>query len=185
MKHDDYVKALANTIGDGLVKQMSLCSQTIKVHYTDLHVKYWCIPEFTIRLDKSVILPDGRYHLSRRRFDAMFLVVPTLNAVAQQWTFKVGIEVKATKSDLLGDEKIEDYLGWTDYFFVAIPDSLVRLAINKFKNEPRIGVISLDSGNIAKMPAWQEVPNGRKLAIMEQAFYFNNPERCKAKSFTV
>jgi hypothetical protein len=113
----------------------------------------------------------------------MFLVVPTLNAVAQQWTFKIGIEVKVTKSDLLGDEKIEDYLGWTDYFFVAVPDNLVRSAINKFKNEPRVGVASLDSGNIAKMPAWQEVPSGRRLAIMEQAFYFNNPERCEVKSF--
>ena len=114
----------------------------------------------------------------------MFLVVPTLNAVAQQWTFKVGIEVKANKLDLLEDEKIEDYLGWTDYFFIAVPDNLVKLAIKRFENEPRIGVVSLDSGNINKMPAWQEVPSGRKLAIMEQAFYFNDPERCKVKSFT-
>ena len=184
MKHDDYVKALPATIGDSLVKQMCLCSHTIKVHYDNLYVKYWCIPEFTIRLDKSVILPDGRHKLYRRRFDAMFLVVPTLNAVAQQWTFKVGVEVKATRSDLLGDEKIGDYLGWTDYFFVAVPDNLVRSAINRFKDEPRVGVVSLDSGNIAKMPAWQEVPNGRKLAIMEQAFYFNTPERYDVKSFT-
>lgn len=184
MKHNDYVQALPNTIGNGLVKQLCLCSPTIKVHYKNLHVKYWCMNEFTVRLDKSVILTDGRFKPTPRRFDAMLLVVPSLNAVAQQWTFKVGIEVKADKSDLLKDEKLHDYLGWTDYFFLAVPDNLVRCAMDKVKTEPRVGVISLDSGTIVKMPAWQEVPTGRKLAIMEQAFYFNAPERCHVKSFT-
>ena len=128
MKHKDCVNTLPETIGHSLIKQLCLCSPTIKIHYKNLHVKYWCMNEFTIRLDKSVILPDGRYKLANRRFDAMLLVVPSLNAVAQQWTFKVGIEVKSEKSDLLKDEKINDYLGWTDYFFLAVPDSLVRYA---------------------------------------------------------
>ena len=183
MTHSDYVKRLSGAIGDNLVMELCLKVPTIKAHYKDLIIKYWCLNEFTVRLDKGTTLPDGRFEHCNRRFDAMLLVVPSLSALAQQWTFKVGIEVKASKSNLMKDNKIFDYLGWTDYFFVAAPNYLVKFAVERFKDSPRIGILSLDSGDIVKMPAWQDISTGRKLSIMEQAFYGYKVDALCGKEF--
>lgn len=55
----------------------------------------------------------------------------------------VGIELKNHYSDLKADQKIEEYLGTTDYFFLWARDSgsLRRLAEERFNSVPEIGLI--------------------------------------------
>lgn len=73
----------------------------------------------------------------------------------------VGIEVKATKEDLLGDKNfkadeprarriIKSLLQTrVDKLFVGVPSSLVPVALNKFKDTP-IGVIDLENWRMRK-----------------------------------
>lgn len=171
MKHEEYVALLNGPIGERIISQLCMCSPTIRRKYEDVCVKYWCLKEFIVRFDKGLILPGGRYERCNRRFDAIIFVVPTLNALAQKWDFKVGFEIKTCSKDLIDDDKIPYYLGWTDFFFLGVKDDLIEVALKKAEGDPRLGVVSLTSGEIHKMPAWQDVPMGRKYELMEQAFY--------------
>lgn len=171
MTHSQYVESLRGEVGKKLIKTLCGLCPSIRCHYSDLCVCYWSLPEFTIRFDKGIVTPDGRYERCWKRFDTVLLVEPTVNSIAQQWVFKVAVEVKTNKNDLLSDDKISFYLGWTDYFFIAVPDYLMPVAIKKASVDSRIGVFSLNTGEITKMPSWQDVAIGRKCSIMEQAFF--------------
>lgn len=171
MKHNECVDILRGDVGKKIVEQLCRTSPTIRTRYSDIFVRYWCLKEFIVRFDKGLIRPDGRYEQSKRIFDALLLVEPSFSSLAQKWIFKVGFEVKANRRDLLEDNKIQWYLGWTDFFFLAVEDRLVALAMKKARSDPRIGVVSLTTGKIHKMAAWQDVPMGRKCEVMEQAFF--------------
>lgn len=171
MNHSAYVDILKGEVGKRIVEELCRKSPTIRHRYSDAFVKFWCLKEFIVRFDKGMILPDGRYERSKRIFDAILFVQPSIDAIAQKWSFKVGFEVKTNPTNLLNDDKIQYYLGWTDFFFIAVDDSMIDLAITKARADPRIGVASLTSGKIHKMPAWQDVPMGRRNEVMEQAFY--------------
>ena len=171
MNHSQYVSNLQGPIGIHLVKELCKCSPTIRCRYHNTCVRYWCLKEFVVRFDKGLINPDGKYKQCHRFFDAVLFVEPTINALAQKWTFRVGVEVNCTEHDLAKDNKIPYYLGWTDFFFLAVPAELVPQALKKAKSDSRIGVMSLTSGKILNMPSWQDIPTGRKYELMLQAFF--------------
>ena len=171
MQHNDYVKELNGEIGESLVRQLCQLSPTIRARYSEVLVKFWCLKEFVVRFDKGIVLPDGRFERCNKRMDTMIFVEPSLNSLAQKWTFKIVVEVKANIKDLLDDNKMPNYLGWSDFFLIAVPDGLIKAALRKAAADSRIGVVSLTSGKIHKIPAWQDVSLGRKYEVMEQAFY--------------
>lgn len=67
----------------------------------------------------------------------------------------IGFEVKANNYDLQKDHKFTHYLGYTDYFYFAVPPELVCATQDKLKQYPEVGIIDITSGIIIKMPVRQ------------------------------
>ena len=59
---------------------------------------------------------------------------------------------------MLKDDKIPHYLGWTDLFFLTVPDMLIEKAMRKVADKDAIGLFALDSGRVVKKPKAQNVP---------------------------
>ena len=53
-----------------------------------------------------------------------------------------GIEIKVSKSDLLGDHKMQEYTDFVDYFWIAVPQNLVEDVLSI--KTPSWGVISVN-----------------------------------------
>src|SRR5262245_33745435 len=56
--------------------------------------------------------------LQRRRMDLVGLVQPHYKAYTP---FAIGVEVKVDEHDLIGDQKLTDYLPYTHLFYLAVP----------------------------------------------------------------
>ena len=126
-----------------------------------------CFTEVTIRLETGAVTRFGKPKPQRRRFDAVILVKPHYAAYGQE-LFSIGIEIKSSKSDLVGDSKFRDYLGFANYFIFAVPDFLVSEAMKKSENEIGIGVLNVSTGEFAKMPTYQDVSIENSESILRQ-----------------
>ena len=73
---------------------------------------------------------------------------------------QVSIEIKRSRSDLMRDEKIPQYLGAVHYCFLAVPTNLLSDGIEKIRSfedcEGLVGLINSDDGDIVIMPDSQE-----------------------------
>ncbi|MBQ3812341.1 MAG: hypothetical protein II841_02110 [Bacteroidales bacterium] len=86
----------------------------------------------------------------------------------------VSIEIKTNLENLKSDEKIDQYLGATNYFFLAVPHHLVEAAQKKilspFEKRPYKGVIDATSGKIIVMPKCQELDRERHIRLSSSMF---------------
>ena len=83
----------------------------------------------------------------------------------------IGVEVKSNLGDLLRDNKMNGYLHKTDYTFLAVPDGLVRDALNKVAGIEGIGVFSLSSGRIIKAAKRQTVEESTNNQALLRALF--------------
>jgi hypothetical protein len=135
--------------------------------------------EVTIRL-KGTQQRDrfGKFKPQRRRFDAVGLVKPFYEAYGND-LFTVGFEIKVSKSDLVGDKKYMDYLGFTNYFFFVVPEELMADALKKIdgdvNNGANIGllVVSKQGLEIKKMPK-KQTPNAENEANLFREILFSD-----------
>lgn len=139
--------------------------------------------EVTIRLkgdQKGTQQRDrfGKFKPQRRRFDGVGLVKPFYDAYGND-LFTVGFEIKVSKSDLVGDKKYMDYLGFTNYFFFVVPEQLLADALKKIEgdadNSPMIGlmVVSKNGLEIKKMPK-KQTPNAENEANLFRELLFSD-----------
>lgn len=126
--------------------------------------------EVTVRIETDQKTRWGTPKAQRRRFDAVALLKPHYKAYEDD-LLTVGFEVKVAKSDLTGDSKFLDYLGFTDFFFFAVPSSLVSLALAKAQISKHIGVINAEKGTIELMPERQQVSEGNMLKVCRQIVF--------------
>ncbi|QMW06390.1 hypothetical protein [Spirosoma foliorum] len=118
--------------------------------------------EVTIRIPTDQKTRFNRPKPQRRRFDAVAVVKPHYRAWGDE-LFTVGFEIKVTKSDLLADVKIADYLGYTDFMYLVVPTDLVMLANEKVANhtlmngDRLIGILNAQSGEVVCHPARQQL----------------------------
>lgn len=86
----------------------------------------------------------------------------------------VSIEIKTNIYDLERDTKIDQYLGATNYFFIAVPHSLVdaakRKILNPTETRPFKGVIDATSGKIIVMPECQALSKERHIRLSSSMF---------------
>ena len=113
------------------------------------------------RNDLVAVIRPGRYGLN----------FPPKKIIA----FSVGIEVKASEKDLWSDDKLAFYLGWTDFYFLAVPKYLSGYAVGKAAMvDDRIGVISIcENGcvDIIKKPVRQRILASNRYAMMMELLF--------------
>jgi hypothetical protein len=105
------------------------------------------------------------------RFDCVFFVNPHQSAINQRQTYSIGVELKNSKGDLMGDDKIEHYLGYTDFFFIGVPSNLVNEAKERAKTDDHIGVFDVETGRLSKMPTRIHPTVERQKNLLEQILF--------------
>ncbi len=143
-------------------------------------IRYRIFEELTVRYETGEKTKRGLDKHDHYRFDAVLFVQPGYRALNQSQCFTIGIELKSSKADLMGDKKMHKYLGWTNLFFIGVPADLTDDAIRKadevsevvFGNKSMVGVFDIENGVIYKMPARkQNVSIENHLKIQEQVIY--------------
>lgn len=142
------------------------------------YIEYRVFEEFTVREATGQLTRKGLKKTDHYRFDAAIFVQPGRAALGQGQCFTVGLEIKGSKADLLGDKKILHYLGWLDFFLIAVPEELIDEALQKvevLKNDDStaetIGVMAIDTGLIYRLPMKQKTPVENRIKIYEQVIY--------------
>lgn len=137
------------------------------------YYNYRVFNELTVRYEKGEKTRLGLKKLDHYRFDSVFFVEPGYRALDQRQCYTIGIELKESKADLLGDKKMEKYLGWTDLFFIGVPADLTEEAIEKAKevNNEYIGVIDVENGLIIKNSKKMKVSDRNKMLVYEQVLF--------------
>lgn len=143
-------------------------------------IRYRIFEELTVRYETGGKTRLGLDRQEHHRFDAVLFIQPGYRALNQNQCFTVGIELKSSKADLMGDHKMDKYLGWTDLFFIGVPADITEEAIRKadevsqevFGNKSMVGVFDIENGVIYKMPARKQiVSTENRLKIQEQVIY--------------
>ncbi len=143
-------------------------------------IRYRIFEELTVRYETGEKTKRGLDKQDHYRFDAVLFILPGYRALNQKQCFTVGIELKNTKADLMGDHKMVKYLGWTDLFFIGVPADITEDAIKKadevsqevFGNKSMVGVFDVENGFIYKMPIRkQDVSLENRLKVQEQVIY--------------
>ena len=143
-------------------------------------IRYRIFEELTVRYETGEKTKRGLDKQDHYRFDAVLFIQPGYRALNQNQCFTVGIELKNSKADLMGDHKMDKYLGWTDLFFIGVPADITEDAIRKadevsekvFGNKSMVGVFDIENGIIYKIPSQkQNVSMENRLKIQEQVIY--------------
>lgn len=142
------------------------------------YIEYRVFEEFTVREATGQLTRKGLKKTDHYRYDAAIFVQPGRAALGQGQCFTVGLEIKGSKADLMGDKKMLHYLGWLDFFLIAVPEGLVDDALKKvedLKNDDftvnSIGVMAIDSGIIYRLPLRQQVSQENRIKVYEQVIY--------------
>lgn len=94
--------------------------------------KYRTMTEFAVQTGTS---------RHARRMDVLALETITDGDISLH-----GIEIKVSKSDLLNDHKMQEYTDFCDFFWIAIPDSLIEEAQSIMANG--WGILAIDNGKV-------------------------------------
>ena len=136
-------------------------------------INYRFFEEVTVREYTGKKTRFGEDNPDHYRFDAVFFVEPGYNALNQRHIYSIGVELKGEKYDLLNDDKMEHYLGYTDFFFIGVPIDLVSDAVNRAEGNNYIGVFCVDDGKIWLMPSRQEPSEKNQRDILAQIMFTN------------
>ena len=136
-------------------------------------INYRFFEEVTVREYTGKKTRSGEDNPDHYRFDAVFFVEPGYSSLNQRHIYSIGVELKGEKYDLLNDDKMEHYLGYTDFFFIGVPIDLVSDAINRAEGNDYIGVFCVDDGKIWLMPSRQEPSEKNQRDILAQIMFTN------------
>ena len=105
------------------------------------HRKYRLFTEF------PVYTGDTRH---ARRIDALIIENITIDKHIYDEVALHGIEIKVSKSDLMNDNKMSEYMFFCDYFYIAVPNELkecAKLYINEQAHPEQFGLLLFDKKN--------------------------------------
>lgn len=106
------------------------------------------------------------------RIDAAVIIKPLFLEENAKEYCKICMEIKCSLKDLNKDNKLDGkYLasGMFDYhMLIAADDNIAYAAVQKYKDNPAIGVASLASGRIYKTPSRQLVRNPQKITFRHE-----------------
>lgn len=178
--HEELKKLLGEQPGKAFALDVTRQVYAWAERIPDDAIRYRIFEELTVRYETGEKTKRGLDKQDHYRFDSVLFIQPGYRALNQNQCFTVGIELKNSKADLMGDHKMDKYLGWTDLFFIGVPAAITEDAIRKadevseevFGNKSMVGVFDIENGVIYKMPARkQNVSTENRLKIQEQVIY--------------
>ncbi|MBR6878417.1 MAG: hypothetical protein IKM95_03410 [Bacteroidales bacterium] len=178
--HENLKQLLAESPGKAFALDLTRKVYEWADRIPDDTIRYRIFEELTVRYETGEKTRRGLAKQEHYRFDAVLFVQPGYRALNQNQCFTIGIELKNSKADLMGDHKMDKYLGWTDLFFIGVPEELTEEAIRKaeevseevFGDKTMVGVFDVENGLIYKMPSRkQSVSMENRLKIQEQVIY--------------
>jgi predicted transcriptional regulator len=176
MAHENLKQHLVGKPGKDFVTNLTLAvydfvSKIRRAYGSFDFIHYRIFEEVTVREYTEQKNKWGDEKPEHYRFDCVIFIEPHQSAINQRQTFTVGVELKNSKGDLMGDAKIEHYLGYTDFFFIGVPSNLVADAVGRAKTDDHIGVFDVETGRLCKMPARIHPTVERKYNLLEQIMY--------------
>ena len=178
--HEELKKLLGERPGKAFALDVTRQVYAWAERIPDDAIRYRIFEELTVRYETGEKTKRGLDKQDHYRFDSVLFIQPGYRALNQNQCFTVGIELKNSKADLMGDHKMDKYLGWTDLFFIGVPAAITEDAIRKadevseevFGNKSMVGVFDIENGVIYKMPTRkQNVSIENRLKIQEQVIY--------------
>ena len=178
--HEELKKLLGERPGKAFALDVTRQVYAWAERIPDDAIRYRIFEELTVRYETGEKTKRGLDKQDHYRFDSVLFIQPGYRALNQNQCFTVGIELKNSKADLMGDHKMDKYLGWTDLFFIGVPAAITEDAIKKadevsekvFGNKSMVGVFDIENGVIYKMPTRkQNVSIENRLKIQEQVIY--------------
>jgi len=154
MAHENLKEKLVGTPGKFFVMNLTHRVYDWSVKISDDYINYRMFEEVTIREYTGRKNRWGEDDPDHYRFDCVFFVEPGWKALNQRQVYTVGVELKNSKADLMADDKMNHYIGYTNFFFLGVPSELVNDAVNRAYENPdgQIGVFSVDDGKIQLFP---------------------------------
>ena len=142
-------------------------------------LEYKIFEEFRLRQDTGEKTRKGLDKKMQLIPDALLFVKPGYRSLNQGQCFTVALEIKGGKGDLMSDDKLHTYLGWTDFLFIAVPADLADDAQNKVdqinadypETVSKIGVVQLDTGTICRWPKRSKVTVEKQNLVLQNAVY--------------
>lgn len=154
MAHENLKSYLIDEPGRSFVANLTHNVYAWSVKIPDIYINYRIFEEVSIRekaTGKTRLDLDYRPHF---RFDCVLFIEPGYRALNQRQVYTVGVELKNSKADLNADDKMNHYIGYTDFFFLGVPTGLVEEALDRASEnqDGYIGVFSVNDGKIHKIP---------------------------------
>ena len=176
MAHENLKQHLVGKPGKDFVTNLTLAvydfvSKIQRAYGSFDFIHYRIFEEVTVREYTGQKNKWGDEKPEHYRFDCVIFIEPHQSAINQRQTYTVGVELKNSKGDLMGDAKIEHYLGYTDFFFIGVPSNLVADAVGRAKTDDHIGVFDVETGRLCKMPTRIHPTVERKYNLLEQIMY--------------
>lgn len=119
--------------------------------YTDRYTqpKYKLLPEFAVQTGTS-------HHA--RRIDGLIMENMTVEKEKAYSIHIHAVEIKVSRHDLLSDHKMQEYVDYADYFWIAVPEELIEDA--KSIMLPSWGLIMIDDKKKLHVVKNAELHNG-------------------------
>lgn len=174
MAHENLKSLLAARPGELFVELLTNYVYEWSLKIPAEYYNYKIFEELTVRYSTGEYTKKNLHRFDNYRFDVVFFIEPGWSAIKERSCYTVGIELKNSRADLMQDEKIEKYIGFTDFFFIGVPKDLVPAAIeksNKLALANKVGVMAVDTGGIAKLGERIMVKKENKIMILEQVLY--------------
>lgn len=130
-----------------LTHQTYAWSKKISAKYFEYHI----FEHVDIRDTPEVIEKHGLNYSPEYHFDCVLFIKPGFRGLKLRQIISVSI-LFMDKQDLISNEDMSRYLGYTDYFFIGVPSDLVNDAKERTHGSSRIGVFCVDDGAIIVMP---------------------------------
>ena len=176
MAHENLKVDLVGKPGKTFVKNLTVSVYDFTVKISEVYgsydfINYRMFEEVTVREYTGRLTKYNEPDPDHYRFDCIIFVEPNRAALNKKQVYTVGIELKNSKADLMADDKMEHYIGYTDFFFIGVPAELVEDAINRACDNEFIGVFCVDDGKIYLMPHQIKPTVENQKNLLEQIMY--------------